>query len=74
MSNIKERILGAVTVMSDKDANALWKIILNNFSPWEDIEEITPDEIDTEMLKDIQSNPDCHSFVSQEEVMRELGL
>ena len=41
---------------------------------WEDIEEITPDEIDTEMLKDIQSNPDCHSFVPQEEVMKELGL
>lgn len=74
MSNIKERILGAVTVMSDKDANALWKIILNNFSHWEDIEEIIPDETDTEMLKDIQSNPDCHSFVSQEEVIRELGL
>lgn len=60
--------------MSDKDANALWKIILNNFSHWEDIEEIIPDETDTEMLKDIQSNPDCHSFVSQEEVIRELGL
>ena len=26
MSNIKERILGAVTVMSEKDANSLWKI------------------------------------------------
>ena len=28
MSNIKERILGAVTVMSDNDANTLWKIII----------------------------------------------
>ena len=27
-----------------------------------------------ETLKDIQSNPDCHSFVSQEEVIWELGL
>ena len=40
MSNIKERILGAVTVMSEKDANSLWKIIIDNFSSWSDIEEI----------------------------------
>ena len=28
MSNIKERILGAITVMSDEDAHTVWKIIL----------------------------------------------
>ncbi len=74
MSNIKERILGAVTVMSDNDANTLWKIIIENFSDWENIEEISPDETDIKMLNEISSNPDCASFVSQEDVLKELGL
>lgn len=74
MSNVKERILGAVTVMSDNDANALWKIIIDNFSAWSDVEEITPDEMDCKMLNEIKTNKDCHTFVSQEEAMKELNL
>ena len=27
MSNVKERILGAVTIMSEKDAEKVWNII-----------------------------------------------
>ena len=57
MSNIKERILGAVTVMSEKDANSLWKIIIDNFSSWSDIEEIEPDKTDLDMLNEIETNP-----------------
>ncbi len=74
MSSIKERILGAVTIMSEKDANTLWKIILDNFSEWENIEEIEPDEADLSMLKEIEENPDCKIFVSNDDAMRELGL
>lgn len=76
MSNVKERILGAVTVMSDYDAEIIWKIILNHFSdtPWDDIEEEIPDEIDLQMLKEIKENPDCHEFISSEEAMKELEL
>ena len=74
MSNIKERILGAVTVMSETDANTLWKLIIDNFSAWENIETVIPDETDIAMLKEIESNPDCHSFVSNDAAMRELGL
>lgn len=74
MSDIKERILGAVTVMSETDANTLWEIIINNFSDWDDIKEIVPDKTDIAMLNDIEKNPDCHSFVSSAEAMKELGL
>lgn len=74
MSNIKERILGAVTIMSDNDANTLWKIIIENFSNWENVEEVMPDETDIKMLNEISLNPDCASFVSQEDVLKELGL
>lgn len=33
MSAVKERIFGAVTVMNESDAQALWNIIIKNFEP-----------------------------------------
>lgn len=76
MSAVKERILGAVTVMSEADAEKVWKFVLDNLPSrsWEDLEEAVPDEWDLQMLEDIKQNPDCHEFVSQEEVLKELGL
>lgn len=76
MSNIKERILGAVTVMSDYDAEIVWKLIVDRFSTpsWNDIETEVPDEIDLQMLKEIEENPDCHEFISSEEAIKILGL
>jgi len=32
------------------------------------IEESEPDEIDLEMLADIENNPDCNVFMSEEEM------
>lgn len=75
MSAIKERIIGAVTVMSDTDAARVWDLILDNISPrsWEDIEAVAPDEWDEKMLSDIENDPDCHSFVSEADLIRELN-
>ena len=36
--------------------------------PWDMIEESEPDEIDLEMLADIENNPDCNVFMSEEEM------
>lgn len=76
MSAIKERLLGAVTVMDDSDAEKVWNFVVENLSPraWEDIEEVTPDEWDLKMLDNIDQNPDCRDFISQEELLKELGL
>lgn len=76
MTAIKERIIGAVSVMSDADAETVWELIINNFphKTWDDIETTTPDEWDLEMLSDIKSNPDCKEFISTDEAMKELGL
>ena len=64
MENIKERIIGAVTVMSLDEANKIWDIILKEYSnSWEDIEEIEPDEWDIKTLEDIENNPECREFV-----------
>ena len=76
MTAIKERILGAVTVMNDTEAEAVWELIVANFpkKSWDDIETVIPDEWDKNMLADIETNPDCKEFVSSDDAMKELGL
>ncbi len=70
MSKVKKRILGALTVMSDSDAEIIWKLILNQFSErsWENIEETEPDEFDLQMIKEINENPDCKKFVNAKDI------
>lgn len=43
MSDIKERILGAVSIMSDKEAAKIWDLFLATFA-LENAEEVQPDE------------------------------
>lgn len=75
MSAVKERILGAVTVMNENDAQILWNVITQTFSEsWENIEEIKPDDWDLQMLDEIKENPECREFMSEEDAMKELGL
>ncbi len=76
MNAIKERILGAVTMMNDTDAIKVWNFVVENLSPrsWNDIEEVQPDEWDLKMLDDIDKNPDCHEFITQEDLIKELNL
>jgi uncharacterized membrane protein YkgB len=76
MTAVKERILGALTVMSNEDAEKIWIIIKNNFDStlWDDIEEVVPDEWDLKMLKEIDENPDCKEFVSEDELYKALDL
>lgn len=76
MSNVKERIIGAVTIMSEQDAIQIWNTIVTTFRDraWASIPEEAPDETDLEMLADIETNPDCKEFVSHEEAMKLLGL
>lgn len=76
MSNVKERIIGAVTVMSESDAIKVWNLIISAFQKkeWESIEEELPDAIDLAMLEEMKHNPDCYEFVSSEEAMKMLGI
>lgn len=78
MTATKERIIGAVSLMNDKEAEFFWKMIQNRYiiSPktWDDIEEVEPDEFDLMLLEEAHNNPECHEFVSKEEALKELGL
>lgn len=76
MSNIKERIIGAVTIMDEQDAIKVWNIIMTTFrkKEWDNIPEELPDDIDLAMLAEIKAEPDCQEFFSSEEAMKLLDL
>lgn len=75
MSAVKERIFGAVTVMSDMEAEKIWDMITKHFSiDWDNVETVTPDEWDRKMLEELEEDPDCKAFISSEDAMKELGL
>lgn len=35
---------------------------------WESIEEVAPDDIDIQMLKAIESDPECHEFTPESDI------
>ena len=76
MSTVKERIIGAVTIMDEQDAVKVWNIIMTTFrrKEWDNIPEELPDEINLAMLAEIEKDPDCHEFVSSADAMKLLGL
>lgn len=65
MSKTKERLIGAITVMDDTNAEKLWAYVQDLFSdPWENIPEVEPDEVDLQMLENIKADPDCYNFTT----------
>ena len=74
MSNVKERIFGAVTIMSEEDAEKVWNLIQATFL-LNNAEEVEPDAEEIKALSAYHSgNPDYQPTISQEEVIKELGL
>ena len=74
MSNIKERIFGAVTVMSEEDAQKVWELILSTFS-LDSIEQVLPKPEEQAAINAYQNgDPDYQPSVSQEDLIRELNL
>jgi len=70
MTMVKEKIINAVNVMSDNEAEVVWNLILKKFpSPsWDGIKEELPDEIDLQMLKEIETDPECHEFTKESDI------
>ncbi len=71
MSDIKERLIGAITVMDEDGARRLWEIVEGLYSKaggWDSVPEEDPDETDLEMIRDALSDPDCREFVPAEEI------
>ena len=74
MSNVKERIIGAVTIMSEEEAEKVWNLIQASFI-LSDVEEIEPDPEELEALRRYEPGaPDYQPSISAENLKRELGL
>ena len=74
MSNVKERILGAVTIMSEKDAEKVWNLIQSAFA-LSNAEEVVPDEEEIAAMKAYAAgDPEYEPSLSRHRVMKELGI
>ena len=70
MSNIRERILDAVTVMSEK----VWYLIMTTFA-LANVDEVEPDPNEKEIMLTYRSGaPDYQAAISQEDLIKELVL
>lgn len=47
---------------------------LKTDNAWDNIETVTPDDIDIDMLKEIDNTPECKEFISSEQLKKELNL
>lgn len=74
MNKIKERLFGAITVMSDEEAMRLWNFVesLHLKNGWDAVDEAEPDEEDLAMLREIADDPQCREAASPEETARIL--
>ena len=74
MSNVKERIFGAVTIMSEEDAVKVWNLIQGAFA-LSYAEEVAPYPDELAAIAAYKAgDPDYQPSISQEDLMKELGI
>ena len=74
MTAIKERIIGAITIMTDQDAEKIWNLIQTNFK-LEHLESVPPTDDELYALQEYRNgNPEYTASFSTDDIMRELGL
>lgn len=70
MTAIKERLIGAITVMSEQDAEKFWHIIQEEF-----LEEAIPSDEELEALKAYQNGDEGYQpTISHAALKKELGI
>lgn len=74
MTAVKERIIGAVTVMNEEDAEKIWQLILSTFA-LADLEEVEATEEEIAALDAYhRGDEDYQPALSHEELLKELDL
>ena len=72
MTVTKGAIMRVIESMDDADAGIVLDWLnrhFNDANEWDAIEEVEMDEIDLDMLKEIDDNPDCKVFISENELI-----
>ena len=78
MSAMVAEVMRTIEKMDDRSAKAVFDWLGIRFqgtsktTSWDDVEEVEPDEFDLEMLKEIESDPDCKKYVSEDEMFARL--
>ncbi len=78
MSEIKERIVGALSIMSDEDAESVWAFIRDGYvvktKTWDDIDEDEPDAAEMELIKKYNSDPTAFApVVTHDDLRKQIG-
>ena len=74
MSNVKERIIGAVTIMNEKDAQKVWDLIQSAFL-LNNVEEVPPEPDEIEIIEAYKAgDPEYQPCISHADLMKELGI
>ena len=74
MSNVKERIFGAVTIMSEQEAEKVWDLIQGVYKLY-NAEETEPEPEEHAAFSSYRSGDlEYQPAYSQEALMKELGL
>jgi len=74
MTATKGAIIRTVEKLDDKSADFVLDWLTRNFmtvqmkDPWDMIEEVEPDDFDLDMLNEIDNNPECSVFITEEEM------
>ena len=72
MSEVKARLIGAITVINESSAQRLWDMVeqlYNAKDPWDAVEEVESDEFDRQMIREAKVDPDCSIFISPAEAI-----
>ncbi len=76
MNAIKERLIGAITVMSIDEAEKLWNLVLSDYNSenWESVDEVEPTVEEINILKAYyDGSDDLQAIISHEELKKKLN-
>ena len=78
MDTVKERLIGAITLMSVEDATSLWEYVIDTHSPrisLDSVETTKPTTEEIEILKAYDAGEEQYQpSISHEDLKKELGL
>lgn len=69
MTAVKEKIIGAITVMTDADAEYFWELIEKIFSVMGWHRRGNAGQTDIQMLETIKNDPECHEFTREQDIV-----
>ena len=60
--------------MDNEYMEAIAQVKANLEITWDDIEEVEPDEIDLAMMAEMENDPDCTVYITQDELLAKRKL